>query len=265
MIDEETDRLVAEMEALADYRGWSYSYEYPGYFCYHHETLPFRVAFTPDWGEPETVSIQVEDDDGIYEKHSSQPSFSNKGRTGEKLFELVRPTLDKLLALPPPALPLCSPHFSWPSPPPHCALHPPYSDNDRAAREPDPGRGRCAPERPRARARAHGPRAPVGGARHGDGGDRQGPRRCARGHVMSMIFDRFPTRARAEAFRAAVKAEFDLDGQVFDTDAAAQSHDPFPFRLEPPIVHVDRHDDAAAVEERVIRLVAIFGGTFAGT
>ena len=106
MTDAETDRLVAEMEALADYRGWSYSYEYPGYFCYHHTELPFRVAFTPDWGEPETASIQVEDDDGVfYEEHSSQPSFPNEGRTGQTLFDLVRPTLDKLLALPPPAPP----------------------------------------------------------------------------------------------------------------------------------------------------------------
>ena len=106
MTDEETDRLVSEMEAIADYRGWSFSYEYPGYFCYHHETLPFRVAFTPDWGAPQSASIQVEDDDGLFfEEHSSDPSFPDEGRTGEKLFELVRPTLDKLLALPPPAPP----------------------------------------------------------------------------------------------------------------------------------------------------------------
>lgn len=84
---------------------------------------------------------------------------------------------------------------------------------------------------------------------------------------MSMIFDRFPTRERGEAFRAAVKVEIGLDGQVFDTVAAAQEHDPFPFRLDPPIVHIDRSGEGltGAVEKRVIALAASFGGTFAGT
>ena len=41
-------RLVAEMEALPDYRGWMFTYEYPGYFCYSHDDLPYSVLFTPD-------------------------------------------------------------------------------------------------------------------------------------------------------------------------------------------------------------------------
>jgi hypothetical protein len=81
---------------------------------------------------------------------------------------------------------------------------------------------------------------------------------------VSMIFDRSPSRERAEAFRAAVKAAVGLDGQIFDTEAAAHEHDPFPWRLDPPIVHVDRCDDLD-VEDRVERRVALFGGTFAGT
>lgn len=67
--------------------------------------------------------------------------------------------------------------------------------------------------------------------------------------AVSLIFDRFPSHECAEAFRVAVKEKFKLDGQIFDTVTAAQKHDPFPFQLEPPIVHIDRHDDID-VEER---------------
>jgi hypothetical protein len=81
---------------------------------------------------------------------------------------------------------------------------------------------------------------------------------------VSMIFDRFPSRDRTEAFRAFAKDEFGLDGQVFDTDDAAQEHDPFLYRLDPPVVHIDRSDDET-VERRVVDLVTAFGGTFAGT
>lgn len=99
----ETDRLVAEMEGLPDYEGWQFSYEYPGYFCYHHPDLPFRVAFTPDWGDPQTLPIEVTDDDGVhYEEHSDQLPLPCEGRSGAKLLALVRPTLDKLGSLPRP-------------------------------------------------------------------------------------------------------------------------------------------------------------------
>jgi hypothetical protein len=81
---------------------------------------------------------------------------------------------------------------------------------------------------------------------------------------VSMIFDRFSSRERAEAFRAAVMAEIGLEGQIFDTVTAAQEHDPFPGRLEPLIVHIDRSDDRD-VEERVVQRATSFGGTFAGT
>jgi len=102
MQDSGIDRLVAEMKALPTYRGWEFSYEYPGYFCYHHPELPFRVAFTPDWGDAQTMPIEVSDDDGCYyEEHSDQLPLPREGRTGEKLLDLLRPTLDKLATLRP--------------------------------------------------------------------------------------------------------------------------------------------------------------------
>jgi hypothetical protein len=94
----ETDRLVAEMSALPPYQGWSFTYEYPGFFCYSHPSSPYRVFCTPDFSELETVSIQTQDDDGgFYEEFSSAPKLPREGRTGAKIFELVRPTLDKVL------------------------------------------------------------------------------------------------------------------------------------------------------------------------
>jgi hypothetical protein len=98
----EIDRLVAEMSALPVYQGWSFTYEYPGYFCYSHPESPYSVFCTPDFSDLETVTIQTQDDEGsFYEEFSSDPKFSREGRTGEKIFELVRPTLDRILALPP--------------------------------------------------------------------------------------------------------------------------------------------------------------------
>ena len=45
--------------------------------------------------------VQVSDDDGnFYEEHSPVLPLPREGRTGAKLLDLVRPTRDKLLALP---------------------------------------------------------------------------------------------------------------------------------------------------------------------
>jgi hypothetical protein len=81
---------------------------------------------------------------------------------------------------------------------------------------------------------------------------------------MSLIFDRFPSRDKAESFVAEIQKRFGLAGLVFDDEESAFEHDPFPYSLEAPIVHIDRSDDyeiERAVEERVTS----FGGGFAGT
>lgn len=103
MKDPDTDRLVDEMEALPDYEGWQFSYDYPGYFCYGHPDLPYRVAFTPDWQGDEELPIEVTDfcDGMYYEEYSEVLPLPREGRTGQKIFEMVRPTLDKLAKLPP--------------------------------------------------------------------------------------------------------------------------------------------------------------------
>jgi hypothetical protein len=90
---------------------------------------------------------------------------------------------------------------------------------------------------------------------------------------MSMIFDQFANRQKAEDFVRAVKKDYGLEGQIFDNEEAAYEHDWFPFPLLPPIVHIDRpenfdrfsRDDCLRIETEVEGLGGLFGGTFAGT
>jgi hypothetical protein len=81
---------------------------------------------------------------------------------------------------------------------------------------------------------------------------------------MSLIFDHFKTLKRAEEFAQVVRGRYGLDAQVFDSDEEAQEHDPFPWRQEPPVVHVDRSDDLD-VELEIEELVRDYGGEHAGT
>ena len=93
-------RVCHELNELGQYRGWMFTYEYPGYFCYSHKEVPFRVFFTPDWEGAETLPIEVQDDEGdVSAEHSDRLPLPLEGRTGQKIFDLVRPTLDKLLLL----------------------------------------------------------------------------------------------------------------------------------------------------------------------
>jgi hypothetical protein len=80
---------------------------------------------------------------------------------------------------------------------------------------------------------------------------------------MSMLFDGFSDRKDAAAFAAAVKSRFGLDTAIYDTRAASDEADPFPFELTPPVVHVERAE--AAIEDAVENFVLRFNGVFAGT
>ena len=102
----ETDRLVTELIALGPYEGWTFSYEYPGFFCYSRADLPFSVFFTPDWEGDEEMPIEVQDDIGsTLAEYSTRLPLPAEGRTGQKIFDLVRPTLLTLLTITLPARP----------------------------------------------------------------------------------------------------------------------------------------------------------------
>lgn len=58
---------------------------------------------------------------------------------------------------------------------------------------------------------------------------------------MSLVFDSFPDREHAERFAAAVnRVEPELATKVLATVAASDALVIFPFKLTPPIVHVER-------------------------
>lgn len=101
-----------------------------------------------------------------------------------------------------------------------------------------------------------------------------------------LIFDRFPSLERAQAFAQAVRfAEPDLDVKVYETGTDAQREAIFPWQLDAPCVLVERcdqGDDDAILRVRELggdtelrtgaereagleALVTTFGGTFAGT
>lgn len=79
-----------------------------------------------------------------------------------------------------------------------------------------------------------------------------------------LIFDRFRDLAGANAFKANCSSMFGKSAEIFLDDNAAFVNDPFPYELDPPIVHVERDDDID-VEQQIIRSVALFQGEFAGT
>lgn len=80
---------------------------------------------------------------------------------------------------------------------------------------------------------------------------------------MAMIFDQFPSDVHAEGFAELARGRYGLDVQVFDNWRDADAHDPFPFVLLAPIVHVARADEAT--EGQLVAMATACGGVFAGT
>lgn len=85
-----------------------------------------------------------------------------------------------------------------------------------------------------------------------------------------LIFDRFPSRAKAEQFATTVEKEFGLATQICESQQESDRIAPFPFRLALPIVLVKRPEgydmEDLLKEERVVEeRVRTFGGIFAGT
>jgi hypothetical protein len=56
---------------------------------------------------------------------------------------------------------------------------------------------------------------------------------------MSLIFDRFLPK-KAENFAAFIEGKYGPKGQIFEDETGAMEHDPFPYKPDPPIVHIDR-------------------------
>lgn len=79
-----------------------------------------------------------------------------------------------------------------------------------------------------------------------------------------MIFDRFPDNKRAINFMRCVERSYGRKAQLFHSQEESNKVDPFPFQLIAPIVLVERRDDCSG-EAEITKLVANYGGEFAGT
>lgn len=80
-----------------------------------------------------------------------------------------------------------------------------------------------------------------------------------------LIYDSFPSRAKAEAFAKRTALEFGRETHICDSQEQSDKIDPFPFALYPPIVLVERDYDAFSHERMIDTKAAKFGGKFAGT
>jgi hypothetical protein len=79
-----------------------------------------------------------------------------------------------------------------------------------------------------------------------------------------LIFYRFPSRKKAEAYAMCVTEKYGRSATVYDTQEQSAAVDPFPFRLLPPIVLVER-DEELTLEDEIAATVKRYGGKFAGT
>lgn len=91
-------RLAEEMLKLhPEYRDWVFEFMYPGSFVYHQKRGPLSVFFTPDWNEWGMVDLEVvEWREGNPEVVDLPGSVGfRRERTADRLFGIVRPTLDE--------------------------------------------------------------------------------------------------------------------------------------------------------------------------
>ena len=82
-----------------------------------------------------------------------------------------------------------------------------------------------------------------------------------------MIFDSFPSPQQAADFARDIESRFRLTSQAFLSQEESNKYDAFPFRLNPPIVLVERPniDDREHFEQLIEKSAQKFHGKFAGT
>lgn len=73
------------------YKGWNFEYEYPGYFVYRHERIPFAIYFTPEYIYLNEIDLEIQDKTGYAVESESLPFFS---KSPEDLFAIIRQWLD---------------------------------------------------------------------------------------------------------------------------------------------------------------------------
>lgn len=93
-IDLVTDHELAS--ALPEYNGWSAAYEYPGFISYTHPAADFVVCASSDFNGDGKLDIQIQTADfGRSLDDGENASWPHEGRTAAKMFDRIRPYLDK--------------------------------------------------------------------------------------------------------------------------------------------------------------------------
>jgi hypothetical protein len=84
---------------------------------------------------------------------------------------------------------------------------------------------------------------------------------------VSLIFHRFVNEMAATAFGVSMRSAWpDLEWSLCSSQEHSNAIDPFPWKLTPPIVLVDRPHDEDEETERAIEALAVgHGAVFAGT
>lgn len=88
-------RLAKALFERGPYKGWEFDYEHPGFFVYFHPASQVRVMFTPDWGHDGKIAVQSQWREGVPALDDDGAEIPFPIRTVDRLFEAVRPWLDK--------------------------------------------------------------------------------------------------------------------------------------------------------------------------
>lgn len=94
MTGEETARFSRELSRV-NYRGWKFYLDDPEpFFFFSNPKTDVTVYCSPDWGEDDTIDIQVNAGDGTITDSINAPFLV---RTSQRILEAVRPWLDKYM------------------------------------------------------------------------------------------------------------------------------------------------------------------------
>ena len=81
--------------ALPAYKGWYSTYEYPGFIHYAHPDSDVIVCASSDFNGDAKLDIQIQTADGHCFDDGENESWPHADRTAEKMFDRIRPYLDK--------------------------------------------------------------------------------------------------------------------------------------------------------------------------
>ncbi len=94
---ENREQLIDEFNTnpeISEYNGFQYEYFYPGVFAYISDR--HNVFFDPDFVADGIISIQVATSDGDHIEEESEDFKYELPLTSSQLFNIVKPTLDRL-------------------------------------------------------------------------------------------------------------------------------------------------------------------------